>query len=140
MATVFRLFFVLTFAVVPCVCAGAGTVSFSEIDPLLAQKPHIRMFLLSTLDMDGTVMAAVRFGSHFKYLGGARMGPYIIQARPKTPKNANPIEVVLCTDARFLDASGKVTQDEANAAHLAETLTVVMLRDVNSSPAIPSCP
>ena len=65
---------------------------------------------MSSLDMDTTVMAAVRFGSHVKHLGGAHMGPYMIQARPKTPKDASAIEIVLCTDARFFDASGKVAQ------------------------------
>lgn len=135
-----RLFFVLAFAVVPGFCVAAGTVSFSAIAPLLAQKPQIREFLRSSLDMDQTVTAAVRFGRHFKYLGGARMGPYIIRARPKTPQNAAPIEVVLCTDAKFFDGSGKPTRDKANAARFAETLTVVMLRDADASPAIPSCP
>ena len=95
---------------------------------------------MSSLDMDSTVMAAVRFGSHLKYLGGGHMGPYMIQARPKTPKDASPFEVVLCTDARFFDASGQVTEDEMNAARLEEKLTVVMLRELNSRPAIPNCP
>jgi hypothetical protein len=85
-------------------------------------------------------MAAVRFGSHVKNLGGAHMGPYMIQARPKTPKNALPIEIVLCTDARFFDASGKVTEDEMNAVRLEEKLTVIILREINSTPVIPNCP
>ena len=95
---------------------------------------------MSSLDMDGTVMAAVRFGSHFKYLGGAHMGPYMIRARPKLAQDAAPIEIVLCTDARFLDASGNVTQDQVNAAHVEENVTAVILRDVDSSPAMPNCP
>lgn len=133
-------FILLGFLMAPCICLGAGTVSLAEIDPLLRQRPEIRDFLMSSLDMDSTVMAAVRFGSHVKYLGGARMGPYMIQARPKTPKGASPLEVVLCTEARFLDASGKPTGDETNAVRLEEKLTVVMLREVNSAPAIPNCP
>ena len=64
----------------------------------------------------------------------------MIQARPKTPKDASPIEVVLCTDARFFDASGNVTEDEMNAVHLEETLAVVVLRAVHSAPPIPNCP
>ncbi len=140
MATVVRFCAVLAFVMIPSVCVGAGTVGIAEIEPLLRQKPQIRTLLMSSLDMDVTVIAAVRFGAHFKHLGGGRMGPYIIQARPKSSKDALPIEVVLCTDARFIDASGRVTEDEMNAVRLEEKLTVVMLRDVNSAPAIPNCP
>ncbi len=140
MATVIRLLIVLACVMLPSVCIGGGTVSLAEIDSLLRQKPLVRNFLMSSLDMDSTVMAAVRFGSHVKYLGGAHMGPYMIQSRPKTPKDAAPLEVVLCADARFFDASGQVTEDEINAVRLEEKLTVVMLREVNSAPAIPTCP
>ncbi len=140
MARAVRFCAVLACVLIPSVCAGAGTVGLADIEPLLRQKPQITTFLMSSLDMDATVMAAVRFGAHVKHLGGARMGPYIIQARPKTSKDALPIEVVLCTDARFIDASGRVTEDEMNAVRLEEKLTVVLLREVNSAPAIPNCP
>jgi hypothetical protein len=64
----------------------------------------------------------------------------MIQARPRIPKNALPIEVVLCTEARFFDTSGELIQDEINAVRLEEKLTVVMLREVNSAPAMANCP
>jgi hypothetical protein len=139
-ARAIRVFIVLASVLFPSLCVGGGTVSLAEIDPLLRQKPEVRSYLLSSLDMDSTVMAAVRFGSHVRHLGGAHMGPYMIQARPRTPKDALPIEVVLCTDARFFDASGKLIQDETNAVRLEEKLTVVMLRESNGAPAIPTCP
>lgn len=140
MRAVIRFVIAVACIAIPAVSIGGGTVSLAEIDPLLRQKPLIRAFLISSLDMDATVMAAVRFGSHVKGLGGARMGPYIIQARPKTPKDASPLEVVLCTDARFFDASGKTTQDETSAVRFEEKLNLVMLREFNSAPAIPNCP
>jgi Ran GTPase-activating protein (RanGAP) involved in mRNA processing and transport len=124
----------------PAICLGAGTVGLGEVESLLQQKPAIRNFLVSTLDMDPTVMAAVRFGSHIPHLGGARMGPYMVQVRPKSPKDAPPLELVICTDARFFDASGNRTDDEMKAVRLEEKLTVVMLRQINSAPAIPECP
>ncbi len=139
MAIFCRSFLLLACLLVPGVCLGGGTVSPSEIDSLLRQKPSVRNFLMSSLDMDDTVMAALRFGHHTK-LGGARMGPYMIQARPKASKDALPLEVVLCTDARFFDASGQVTEDEINAVRLEEKLTVVILRELNRLPAIPNCP
>jgi len=139
MATFIRIFLLLVCVFVPGVCLGGGTVSLAEIDSLLRQKPSVRNFLMSSLDMDDTVMAALRFGPHTK-LGGARMGPYMIQARPKIPKDASPLEVVICTDALFFDASGRATEDEINAVRLEEKLTAVILRELNSHPAIPNCP
>jgi len=139
-ARAIRSFIVLACVLLPRLCVGGGTVSLAEIDPLLRQKPEVRTFLMSSLEMDNTVMAAVRFGFHVRHLGGAHMGPYMIPARPRTPKDALPIEVVLCTDARFFDASGKSIQDEMNAVRVEEKLTAVMLREVNSAPAIANCP
>jgi hypothetical protein len=135
-----RFFAALALAMLPGLGLAAGTVGLADVDPLLRQKPRLRAFLMSAFDMDGTVTAAVRFGPHLKYLGGARTGPYMIQARPKAPKDAAPLEIVLCTDARFFDASGKPTQDETNAARVEEKLAAVMLREAGSAPAIPSCP
>jgi hypothetical protein len=133
-----RLIIVLICVMFPSVCIGGGTVSLVEIDSLLRQKPIVRNFLMSSLNMDNTVMAAVRFGSHTK-LGGLHMGPYMIHARPRTPENGSALEVVLCTDVRFFDESGQVTEDEINAVRLEEKLTAVMLREANSAPPIPSC-
>ena len=58
MVTVIRFFIVLASVVLPSVCIGGGSVSLAEIEPLLRQKPEVRNFLMSSLDMDRTVMAA----------------------------------------------------------------------------------
>ncbi len=123
-AIAIRFSIVLACVMLPGVCIGGGTVNLAEIDPLLRQKPEVRSFLMSSLDMDSTVMSAVRFGSHVRHLGGAHMGPYMIQARPRIPKDALPIEVVLCTQARFFDGSGKLIQDEMNAVGLRDPISV----------------
>jgi hypothetical protein len=127
-------------AALPGVCLAAGTVTLADIDPLLRQRPQLRELLLSSFDMDPTVTAALRFGSHVRYLGGAHAGPYIIRAKPKAPHDAAALEIVICTDTRFFDPSGKATEDEANAARLEETFTAVMLREAGSKPPIPGCP
>jgi hypothetical protein len=130
----------LACALAPSTCIAGGTVGLSEIDPLLWQRPGLRNFLTSSLDLSDTVMAAVRFGPQFEHLSGARMGPYMIEARPKGSKDGRPVELVLCTDARFLDESGKVVESEINATRVEEKLTAIMVREVGSLPAIPSCP
>jgi hypothetical protein len=126
--------------VFPSSSTAGGTVGLAEIEPLLRQRPALRDFLTSSLELDNTVMAAVRLGSHFEHLGGARVGPYLLQGKPKGSKKGEPLEVVLCTQSRFLDAAGKVAADETKAARVDEQLTVVMLRETHSVPAIPGCP
>jgi hypothetical protein len=140
MARPIRFSIALALAVVPGVALGQGTVKLADLDSLLRQKPQIHAFLTSAYNMDPTATAAVRFGPQFKNLGGARMGPYTIRARPKTPRNAATLEIVLCTDARFLDASGKETSDQMSAVRVEERLAAMMLREAGSKPAIPSCP
>jgi hypothetical protein len=68
------------------------------------------------------------------------MGPYMIEARPKGGKGASPLEVVLCTDSRFLDEAGRVVESEEKAVRVEERLTAVMLREIGSRPSVPSCP
>jgi hypothetical protein len=124
----------------PSVCIAGGTVGLGEIEPLLRQKPAIRNFLTSSLDLNDTVWAAVRFGPQFEHLSGARMGPYMIEARPKGLKDGAPLEVVLCTDARFVNESGRVVESEETAVRIEEKLTAVVLREVGTHPAMPNCP
>jgi hypothetical protein len=95
---------------------------------------------MSSLQLESTVMAAVRLGPHFERLGGARVGPYLVEGRAKGSKDGEPLEIVLCTHVQFLDAEGKVAAEETEATRVEEQLTVVMLREAHSKPAIPSCP
>jgi hypothetical protein len=126
--------------VVPIASSAGGTVGLHDVDPLLRQRPALRDFLISSLDLESTVMAAVRLGPHFEHLGGARVGPYMLEGRPKGSKGGDPLEIVLCTHVRFLDAAGKVPLDETKATRIDEQLAVVMIRESHSRPAVPSCP
>jgi Ran GTPase-activating protein (RanGAP) involved in mRNA processing and transport len=134
------LWMLLVSLAIPTASMAGGTVGFGDIDPLLRRRPALRDFLLSSLELQSTVMAAVRLGPHFEHLSGARVGPYLLQGKPKGSKDAEPLEVVLCTHFRFLDADGKVAADETKATRIDEQLTVVMIREAHSKPAVPSCP
>jgi hypothetical protein len=124
----------------PTTSSAGGTVGLDEVDRLLRQRPSLRSFLTSSLELESTVMAAVRLGPTFEHLGGARLGPYLLEGRPKGSKDTEPLEVVLCTLVRFVDAEGKVAAEETAATRVEEQLTVVMLREAHSKPAAPSCP
>jgi hypothetical protein len=132
--------FTLVWVLAPSLSIAGGTVGLGDIDPLLRQKPAVRDFLISSLDLNDTVMAAIRFGPQFEHLSGGRMGPYMIEARPKGSKGGSPVELVLCTDARFVDETGKVVESQMKATRVEEKLTAVMLREVGTLPAIPTCP
>ena len=130
----------LAWVLAPSLALAGGTVSLDDIEPLLRQKPALREVVKSAFDLEATVMAAIRFGPRFAHLSGGRMGPYMVAARPKGSPERPPVELVLCTEVRFLDESGRVVQDELTARRVEETLTAVMLREIASLPAIPTCP
>ena len=134
------LWVLLASLAVPSTSTAGGTIGLDEIDPLLRQRPALRRFLMSSLEFESTAMAAVRLGSHFEHLGGARIGPCLLQGRPRGSKNGEPLEVVLCTQPRFLDAAGEVAAEETKATRVEEKLMEVVLREAHSKPAIPSCP
>ena len=134
------LWVLLAGLVMPSASRAGGTVGLDEVDRLLRQRPNLRSFLMSSLQLENTVMAAVRLGPHFEHLGGARVGPYLVEGRAKGSKDGEPLEIVLCTHVQFLDAEGKVAAEETEATHVEEQLTVVMLREAHSKPALPSCP
>ena len=140
MWTMIRFLIPVACVLFPATCVAGGTVSLEDVDPLLRQTPAVRDLLMSSLKLGNTVMAAVRFGPHFGHLSGGRMGPYMIRGGRRGSNGDTTLEIVLCTKARFLDASGKATESAMNAARVEERLTVVMLREANSVPAIPTCP
>lgn len=112
-------------------CHAGGSVSIDDVKFLISTQPATHKWLSSTLEMPETVNAEVRFGNHYKHLGGARMGPYTFRARPKGSASPVEIDVTLCTIAEFYDKSGKrVTAEiEKNAVRIEEKLSAIMVRD-----------
>ena len=67
---------------------AGGTFPFSQLKPILEQKPMLASHLFSTLDFAEWGMAS-RVGSIVnEKLGGARLGPYRIRAKPKGAEKA----------------------------------------------------
>lgn len=124
----------------PLFCKAGGTLGTEELDGLISQKPEIRDFLRSSVRLSNSAYAEVRLGSHFKHLGGARMGPYTIGA--KSLKEYRPFLVVLCTKSRFLDRKGNALPEDrmTEATSMDEKLTAVMLRQENEIESRPACP
>lgn len=135
-----RLASILVLALlVPNLSVAGGSLATDELDQLIGQMPLVRDFLRSTLTLSNSAYAEVRLGSHFKNLGGTRMGPYTVMAKSKS--DGSPLVVVLCTKARFLSKSGKELPDKRieEAASVQEKLTGVLLLQEGHSEGRPPC-
>ncbi len=104
-----------------------GSFSLQDLKPVLNQNPVLANYLLSTLDFaDGGI--ASRIGDAVnERLGGKRVSPYRILAKPKGTKGAYIFEVVVYTDIVFSDEKGNVTTLE-KAYSVAEKLTYIEIR------------
>jgi hypothetical protein len=123
-------------------CAAGGTVEFKVVDQLLRQQPITYSWLSSSLVLPDAAFAEVRFGPHFKHLSGGRMGPYTFMAKPRASGSTGEIEVIVCTDVRFLDKSGKQLPDSeiGDAVRLEETLASIQMRDGRGDAGSAACP
>lgn len=91
------------------VCWAGGTLDESELMPLLSQKPQIREFIVENFDVPKGAWADVRVGSHFKHLGGKRLGPYTVEIRPKGRSTMSPVVLTLCTTYQFVGRDGSAS-------------------------------
>ena len=137
-----RLFLGILGLAAPGLCGAGGSVEFSVVDQLIRQQPAIHGWLSSSLVLPDTAFAEVRFGPHFKHLGGGRMGPYTFMAKPRASSSTSEIEIIVCTDVRFLDKSGKQLPDSKieDAMRLEEKLASVQVRDRRGDAGRPVCP
>ncbi len=87
--------------------AGAragGSLESEKVIALLKQNRALWACLGDTMEF-APVAAGVRCGNHWPYLGGARMAPYTLQARPKGEKEYSILVTVEC-EQRFFDETG----------------------------------
>jgi hypothetical protein len=107
---------------------AGGSCDFEEdVKPILMQQPKLGEHLLATLDIYRTASAETRIGSSVnEELGGTRLGPYMLYAKPKDTKGPYVFELTVNTKAVFLDAEGKKTKVD-KAASVKETLENVQL-------------
>lgn len=95
---------------------------------------------MSSLVLSDSAFAEIRLGSHFIYLGGARVGPYTIRATLK--QSQREVEIVLCTKARFLDDQGSELPGDKRmqATRIDEKLIIVMLKEPSTTLTSSECP
>ena len=116
------LFILLT----PFLSLAGGSFSIDRVLPLIQQNSDLYHFVNSTLDLDRGGWAT-RIGSHVnEALGGARIAPYSIRAKPKGSSGPWIFYLMIEADTDFLDAQGKsVSLGEGKT--IKETLTGIKL-------------
>lgn len=82
-----------------------GSVNFEDANRFLQQQPTLRSYLLKTLCISSTGMA-VRIAGDYP-MGGARIGPYKFDAKPKGQPGPYTMQLVVNTTQYFYDKHGK---------------------------------
>ena len=137
-----RLLALIAVATLPAIPAWAGgTLETDELAPLLRQRPQEVAAIRREFLLGDSAFAQVRIGSHFKHLGGARMGPYEVRLTPRA-SGEHPERVLwICTSARFLDRRGRDIAEIDNAmlraVRVRETVTLLQVLDDGAARTCP---
>jgi hypothetical protein len=138
-----RLIAVMTLLLVTPLVAtpllAEGSLASKEVIALLAASPVFRP-LTSAFEFSDTALGT-RFGDHWRYLSGGRVGPYELTARATHSAGDFAIAVVVCTDVTFTTQSGVVTDDPQLAKKFTERVSGVWISALGKKSAATShCP
>lgn len=122
------LFLAMTLLCAPgALCWAGGSFALEDIKPILEKAPAVAKWLNETLDLDETG-DATRIGQNVNpRLGGTRVGPYTILAKPKDAAGPFVFEVTIETCQVFRDAKGKPV-DVAKAHSVEESFSTISIR------------
>lgn len=124
------IFLLIAFS--PCSSFAGGSFETEQILPLIQQNKDLNQFIFSTLAIDSGGWAT-RIGSRISEgLGGARIAPYSIRAKPKGSSGPWIFYLTIEADTEFLDAHGKSVPIEQGIT-IKEKLTGVKLDSIPES-------
>lgn len=107
--------------------AGGSFLRDQELMAVLDTAPEVRDWLLESLDMAESGWA-MRVGNDANpNLGGTRVGPYCLPAKPKGAEGDWSLELCVHTDIFWLDAEGRET-DMDQAVEARETFEHLEIR------------
>jgi len=91
---------------------GGGSFLIEDILPLLQQNKDLSEFVAAHLDLESGGWAA-RIGNRVnENLGGARIAPYSIRAKPKGSPGPWTFELIIEAETEFLDSKGNAVSLE----------------------------
>jgi hypothetical protein len=106
---------------------AGGSFALEDLRPILQQAPVMATWLNDGLEFDKTG-TAVRIGQNVNpRLGGRRIGPYVILAKPKGAAGPFTLEVTVETELMWRDAAGKAV-DVSQAQVIQENFSSVSVR------------
>lgn len=122
--------FFLLFVLISTSCVADGLFIFDQkIPALLSQKPVLARYLNTTLEF-AKEGVATRVGTEINpTLGGVRIGPYRLNARPKGKIGPYTLYVVFNTEVEFKDKTGKITDSVNDGIEISERLISVEIRE-----------
>ena len=104
-----------------------GSIMFIDADRFLKQQPALRSYLLKTLCISSTGLA-VRVAGNYP-MGGARIGPYKLMAKPKGQLGPYTMMLHVNTVQYFYDKQGK-DADVTEAVRIKEILDSVEISEL----------
>ncbi len=120
------------FALNSATLAG-GSFNLSDIQELLQQQPKRWAEIQMAYDVED-VGTARRFGRQWEHLGGARCGPYQLQAREKGSSGSPTYKIIIYTNISFLDNKGRKLADTPEKAPLNSFRIKETLASIETSP------
>lgn len=106
---------------------AGGSFSAEELWPILEQQPAVAQWIAQGLDLDESGFA-MRIGQDVNpNLGGLRVGPYMILAKPKGAEGPFTLELTVETQMECLDDSGNIVEFE-KATTINETFDSLTVR------------
>lgn len=106
-----------------------GSFRLADLEPLLARQPGLRAVLFDGFDLETTGWAERIGNAANARLGGTRIGPYHLYAKPKGSAGPYALEVVLHTQCTYFDQAGKACA-LADAVRLEEAPVSLEVRPV----------
>lgn len=111
---------------------GGGSFAREDLIPILGQQPAIAAWVAGGLDLDESG-DAMRIGQNVNpNLGGLRVGPYVILAKPRGASGPFTLEVTVETELNCMDDNGNSVELE-KAASIEEIFSSITVRPVSES-------
>lgn len=100
------MFLLCLMSIAACIAQADGSIEYEDdVDPILKQAPALRKFILNTLCISHSGMA-VRIAGEYP-MGGRRIGPYELYAKPKGVVGAYTMKIVINTSQLFFNKAKK---------------------------------
>jgi hypothetical protein len=101
------LLLVTSLLFLPLTAKAGGSFLVEDIKPVLAQVPEIEKYIFSTLELGKSGDASMIGSTINPRLGGTRLGPYCINAKPKGATGGYVFTLCINTEYDFRDKKGK---------------------------------